>query len=221
MDIISIISLSVLCLLMAVLYMFYGEKTSWQAILVRGLAIFSCIALLQILASLKNISNALSLFLTLGFSLLLVYEILKFAVIESEKAKYIISTVLYSISLLLIAFGGLSVCEFNIFSLVGGIAFGIAIGFIICSIKKYKSPYKIFSETFSFIAIGCNLGFGLMGIIASNHIVSAICILGGGLIFFLQKILYIFSNSRKLTIGISNFLYIFALILISLSVYFY
>ena len=221
MNMISIISLGALCLIMAVLNIFFGERKNWQGLLVRGLAIASCIALVQVCASLKSLSNVLPLFVTLGLVILVLVEALKFADAENEKSNVIARTALAAVGFVLIACAGISLSEFNIFALLGGVAFGVAFGLIVCAIKKYKLPAQIFSEIFFFMSVGLILGFALMGIITSTHMISAICLLGGGIVLLFQKFMYVLGKGGKALVNLANFLYVVALTAISLSIYFY
>jgi len=218
METISIVSLSILCALMAVGYALFGHKTGWQGLVVRGASILACLALSLVSANFKSLTNALPLFLILGLCVLILAEALKDKV-ENQKSQNVVYGALSGVGFVLISLGGLSLSQFNIFALLGGIFFGIAFGLIVCGIKKHKTTDKILTEILYFISLGFILGFSIMGVVSSTHIFSAICMLGGGLILLFQKLVATLGKGSKVEVAISNFLYIFALIIISLSIY--
>ena len=221
MNTLPIICLGALCLLMAIVYTAYSKKNGWQGLLVRGLAVVSCLALTQVSASLKALSNALPIFVTIGLAVLVLSESLKVADDEKGKSQTLVAGVFNSLGFALIALGGLSLSEFNFFAVLGGIFFGVAFGFIVCAIKKYKAKEKVLAEIFSFTAIGLILGFGLMAVVSSTHILSAICMLGGGVVLLFQKLMLALGRGGKTITAIANFFYIIALTAISLSIYLY
>lgn len=221
MNMIPVICLGVLCLLMAFVYTVFGQKGGWQGLLIRGLAIISCIALVQVSASLKTLTNALPIFVTVGLSILLLCEAIKVTGVASDKAQKVTTGILNSLGFISIALGGLTLSEFSIFALLGSIFFGIAFGFILCAIKKYNSKEQILMEILSFMSIGFILGFGIMAVVASSHTFSALCMLGGGLILLFQKFMLALGKGGKAITYIGNALYIIALTAISLSIYLY
>ena len=221
MDKITVICLGVLCVLMAVVYTIYGQKSGWQGLLVRGLAILSCIALTLVSASLRSITNALPIFVTIGLAILLLSETLKVSNFAGDKAQTVVSGILTSVAFISIALGGMSLSEFSIFALLGGIFFGVGFGLVVCAIKKYKGIDKVLSEVFSFMAIGFILGFGLMAILSSIHTLSAVCMLGGGLVLLFQKFMLSLGKGGKVISYIANALFVVAIAVISLSIYLY
>lgn len=221
MNTLPIICLGALCLIMAVAYTIYGNHSGWQGLVVRGLALSSCIALAQVSGSLKNLTNALPIFITIGLSILILSEALKITNVASDKAQTIASGVINAVGLIIISLGGLSLSEFNIFAVVGGLLFGVAFGLIVCAIKKYKTKDKVFFEIFSFMSIGLVLGFGLMAILHSSHNLSAICTLGGGLVLLFQRLMLSLGKGEKTISYIGNALFIIGLTAITLSIYFY
>ena len=221
MKIIPVICLGVLCLLMAIVYTVFSQKSGWQGLLVRGLAILSCILFSQISANLNAINNALPLFTILGLSLLILCETLKVAGIASEKAQVVTFGALNSVAFTLISLSALSLGEFNAFALIGGVFFGIAGGLLVCAIKKYKKVYRVFSEIFTFMAIGFIIGFGLMSILSTTHFLSAICMLAGGTFLLLARLINGLSKGGKVSSYISNALFIIGLTVISLATFLY
>ena len=220
METISIVCLCVLCALMAAGHALFGQKTGWQGLVVRGASILSCIALALVSANFKGLTNALPLFVTLGLSILVLGEALKDKV-PNEKTQRFVSGIVGSLGFILIALGGLSLSQFNMFALIGGVFFGIALGFIVCGIKKYKTIDNVLNEIFSFMSIGFILGFGLMAFVSSTHLLSAICMLGGGVILVFQKLVSALGKNGTVTNAISNLLFMLALTAISLSIYLY
>lgn len=221
MNIIPIVCFGVVALIMAVVYTVFARKTGWQGLLVRGLAILSCIALVQISANLKAIGNALPIFMTLGLAVLLLSEALKVAGINNEKTSIAVFGVLNSVGFALIACSGLALAEFNIFAVVGGILLGIAGGMLVCAIKKYKSVERVFSEIFTFMGIGFILGFGLMSMLTSSHVITSICMIGGGALLLAHRFMFAFAQKNKTVKHIADLLYILGLLVISVSIYLY
>jgi len=154
MNIVPMIFLGVLCLLMAVMYIVFNNKSNWQGLLVRGLAVVSCIVFSLVSSTTKSINNAFPLFTIVGLSVLVLSEALKVAGIADEKSNLITFGLLNSSAFTIIAFGGLALSEFNIFALLGGIFFGVADGLIVCAIKKYKTIERVVIEIISFISFG-------------------------------------------------------------------
>lgn len=221
MNIIPVVCLGILCLLMAVMYTLFGQKTGWQGLLVRGLAVLSCIILSLVSANLKAINNALPLFTIIGMSLLVLSEALKVADFENKRAELITFGILNSVGFVCIALGGMTLAEFNIFAILGGIFLGVACGLILCAIKKYKKIERVLVEIFSFMSMGFILGFGLMAILSSAHIYSGICMLVGGILLIAQKFLHSLDKGGKVVLKIANAMYIVSLAVIALSIYLY
>ena len=220
MNNIPVLCLGAVCLLMAIMYTIFGQKGGWQGLLVRGLAIVSCLALALVSANLKSITHALPLFVTIGFALLLLSEALKVAGIEDEKANIVTFGVLNSVGFVSIALGGMALGEFNYFAIVGGVFLGIALGCIVCAVKKYKKPARVFVEIFTYMSMGFIVGFGLMSVLGSSHFYSSVCMLGGGVLLIVQKLMTSLGKGKAVTY-IANALYIIALTALSVTIYLY
>ncbi len=221
MNIIPIICFGVLALAMAGVYTFFSQKSGWQGLLVRGLAVLSCIALAQISGSLRAITNAFPLFVTLGLRVLVLAEALKVGGIENEKARDVTFGALNGSAFLLISLGGLSLGEFNIFAVLGGVFLGVALGMLVCAIKKYKTLHRVIGEISAFTGMGFVLGFGLMALLSTTHVLSAIFMIAGGALLIASRLMLTLSKGGKVVTMIANAMYALALAIIALSIYLY
>lgn len=220
MILVSYICLAVLCLIMTVVYALFNNKIGWQGLLVKGLTMLSLLVLALVSANLKSLINAISLYIPIGLSVLLVCECLYCVEIET-KQRYIFSRVLQILGYLSIAFSAMALSEFNILAIIGGMLIGCGTGLICWGIKRYNKIEIILMEIISFVAIGMIIGFGLHSLLNSSHFISSLLVFVGGIILFIQKVLTTFSGNKKVIIIISNILYIIALISISSSLFFY
>ena len=220
MELIVFILLSVLCVGMSGVYTAFHKKTGWEGILVRGLTIVSLIALPLIMANIKSLNNALPIFVCLGFSFLLMTETLFASNNLIAKPKELVFSILYATGNTLLSLGTLSLAQFNGFGFAGGLLFGLGVGFVICAIKKYKAFYPVIVEVLVYGSIGLILGFGLMAVLSSKHIISAIFMLVAGVLLLSQRVM---KNFEKGTVMgyISSGIYVLSLLLISMTIFFY
>ncbi len=221
MNIIPIICFGVLALAMAGVYTFFSQKTGWQGLLVKGLTILSCVALASTSGNLKAINNAYPLFVTLGLCVLVLCEALKVVGIENEKASDTTFGALNGLAFILISLGGLSLGEFNIFAVLGGVFLGVALGMLVCAIKKYKTFYRALCEILSFMGMGFIVGFGLMALLSTSHLASSILMIAGGAMLIASRLMQTLSKGGKVIIMITNAMYATALAIIAFSIFLY
>ncbi len=220
MELIVFILLSILCAGMSGVYTAFYKKTGWQGILVRGLTMVSLIALPLVTANIKSLNNALPIFVCLGLSLLIMTETLLASNNMIAKSRDLVFSVLYSVGNLLLSLGTLSLAQFNPFGLAGGVLLGLGVGLVVCAIKKYKAFYPVIVEILVYSSIGLILGFGLMAVLSSKHIISAIFMLVAGVMMLTQRIMMSFDRGKVMGY-ISSGLYVLSLLLIGMTIFFY
>ena len=220
MEQIVFILLSVLCAGMGGVYTAFYKKTGWQGILVRGLTIVSLIALPLTTANIKSLNNALPIFVCLGLVFLLMTETLFASNNLDAKPKELVFSILYSVGNVLLSLGTLSLAQFNGFGFAGGILLGLGVGLVVCAIKKYKAFYPVIVEILVYSSIGLILGFGLMAVLSSKHMVSAVFMMVAGVTLLAQRIMTSFEKGKVMGY-IANGLYVLSLLLISMTIFFY
>ena len=220
MVLIPFICLFIVCGIMSIIYTLYYDKKGWQGILVKGLTILSLIIFSMVTANLKSLNSAITLFIPISLALLLVDECLS-TIENSEKINIIFSGILKTISYVFFALTAMSLAEFSLLGFFAGILLGAGIGLITWGVKKYKTIEKIILEILTFIAIGFLIGLGMYAVIVSTHLVSSIMILIGGILLLAQKMMLVFGEQNKIVRIIAHEIYVFAIILICSSIYFY
>ena len=220
MESVVFILLCVLCAGMCGVYITFYKKTGWEGILVRGLTMLSLFALPLIMANIKGLNNALPIFVCLGFALLLMTDTLYASNNLIARPKELVFSILYGTGNTFLSLGTLSLAQFNGFGFAGGLLFGLGVGFVICAIKRYKAFYPVIVELLVYGSIGLILGFGLMAVLSTKHVISAIFMLAAGVLLLAQGIMKNFEKGKVMGY-ISSGLYVVALLLISMTIFFY
>lgn len=220
MIIVPFICLGAVCLIMSIVYTILNNKKGWQGLLVKCLTMLSLFVFAMISANLMSLINAITLYIPISFVVLIISECLDCMEVDL-KSKTIFQGIINIIAFALIAMSAMSLAEFNVLSLAGGILFGAGIGLISWAVNKYKDFYIIILEIFNFIAICAIIGLGINAVLLSTHLISSILLLAGGVVLLIQKMMRAFDNKHKAVNLIANELYILALIAIGCSLFFF
>ncbi len=221
MKIASIILLSVLCVGMGVIYTIFYKRDSWQGIVIKGLTMLSILALALISTSLREISNAMPIFITLALALLIMSETIKGSQTVDENAKLIVFSLFSFASTTLFAISAITLSQFNVLALIGGILTGVGLGLIVCAVKKTWSLWPMVMEILVWLSIGLLLGFTLTATMIGKHLVSSVLMLVGAVLILSQKMLNKFRKDNKIFDYLENGIYVLALVLMTISIYFY
>ena len=220
MRLIAFICFGVICVLMTVIYTLFNQKTGWAGLLVRGMSIFSLIVFLFVLNSLKSLTNALALYLSISIVLLLINEVVDLTT-DDEYVADIFGGVLKTCAGVCMALSVVSISEFNLFALIGGVLLGLAFGFTSWAFGKYEGAWNISFKLLQFAAFGAVVGAGLCGIMFSLHSTTALILMIGSALFVITNtVKYIFNENNVVQIVTSVF-YMLSLLTIVSSVYFY
>jgi hypothetical protein len=221
MNTLSYVCLGILGIAMSVIYTIFNKKVGWAGIVVRGLTILSLLVFSLVCASLKSINNAFPLCISLGLAVLILSEVTFASNEVPEKAKTIVYGLFFAVTNLLFALSVLSLAEFNVFALLGGVLLGAGAGLIVCAVKKEKALYPVLMYILTYLSIGLLLGFGIMSITSSTHIASASMIFIAGILMLASKLLSAFVQNKKGMSYVISGLFILAVLLISVSIYCY
>lgn len=220
MIIVPFICLGAVCLIMSIVYTILNNKKGWQGLLVKCLTMLSLFVFAMISANLMSLINAIALYIPISFVVLIISECLDCMEVDL-KSKTIFQGIINIIAFALIAMSAMSLAEFNVLSLAGGILLGAGIGLISWAVNKYKDFYIIILEIFNFIAICAIIGLGINAVLLSTHLISSILLLAGGVVLLIQKMMRVFDNRHKAVNLIANELYILALIAVGCSLFFF
>lgn len=220
MIIVPFICLGAVCLIMSIVYTILNNKKGWQGLLVKCLTMLSLFIFAMISANLMSLINAIALYIPISFVVLIISECLDCMEVDL-KSKTIFQGIINIIAFALIAMSAMSLAEFNVLSLAGGILLGAGIGLISWAVNKYKDFYIIILEIFNFIAICAIIGLGINAVLLSTHLISSILLLAGGVVLLIQKMMRAFDNKHKAVSLIANELYILALIAVGCSLFFF
>lgn len=220
MEMVPYICLGALCVILGVLNVIFNRKTGWQGIVVRGLAVLSLLAFSIIVSSLKGIVNALPMYISLGLAVLMMAEIVYVSMTDDDKMKPVINGLFFAVSAVMFALSTMSLAEFSLFALVGGLLAGIGFGLITCAFKQNKGLNRILMNILTFACIGLIIGLGINAVMISKHMISSICVLAGGALLLVHRALVV-CGKGKVAGYLASVIGTLALIAITISIYFY
>lgn len=220
MNMIPFICLLVVCATLGILNTIFYKQSGWKGIAVRGLTIFAVLTFAAIVANLRGISNALPLFLILGLALLLLAETVYVSMADDDKFKPIVNGGFFAAANVLFALCAMSLAEFSLFPLIGGVLAGIGFGLISCVQKRNKGLNRILMNILSFAGIGLLLGVSVNAVLSSKHMISSICMLAGGGLMLIHRLLVVCGHG-KLAGYLERACLSLGLIALSISLYFY
>ena len=220
MTMIPFICLAVVCVALGAVKTIFNSLVGWKGILVRGLSIISILVFALVIANLEGISNALTLFVDIGFAVLLLAEVVYVSMEDDNKLKPVVNGVFLAISCVLFALSAVSLAEFSLLAFLGGLFAGVGVGLIVCAPKKNKGLNHVLMNVLTFACIGVFVGFGVSSVLLSKHLITSVCLLAGGVLLLVNRILIVTGNG-KVAKKIAEALSALALIAISASIYFY
>lgn len=220
MTMIPFICLTIVCVGLGVVNTIFHKLNAWKGIVVRGLFILSLISFAMIVSNLNGINNALTLFITIGLSALLLAESVFVSMSDEDKFKPIVNGTFFAISNVLFALSLISLAEFSVLALFGGVLTGIGFGLIVCVPKKNKGLNRIIMNVITFASIGLLLGLGVNAVLTSKHMISAVLMLIGGVMMLAHRILVVCGHG-KIAGYLTRAFNTLALIAITISIYFY
>ena len=107
------------------------------------------------------------------------------------------------------------------YALLGGLLLGMAVGLIICGIKKYKDSSAIILTVLTFASIGLGIGFGINNILNTRHMLSTILTAVAIVMLLLSEVFAHLLKEGKTKAVLCSQLKIIAMIILVLSIYFY
>ncbi len=221
MNIVPFILLGVLSIGMGAIYTIFHKREGWQGIVIKGLTMFSILIFVLVNANLREITNALPLFMVIAMALLILSEAIKGSQTVDENSKLIVFSIFNFVSITLFAVSAITLSSFSIFALLGGILAGLGLGLIVCAFKKIWKVTPMLMEILVWIGVGLLLGFSLAGVLISSHFTSALLILFGAVFMVAQRMVEKFGGNHKVIGYLTNAFYVVALILMTTSIYFY
>lgn len=220
MTMIPFICLTIVCVGLAVVNTIFYKLSGWKGIVVRGLLILSLISFALIVSNLNGINNALPLFITIGLSYLLLAEAVYASMNEEDNLKPIVNGIFFAISNILFALSIISLAEFSVLALFGGVLTGIGFGLIVCVPKKNKGLNRILMNILTFASIGLLIGLSVNAILTTKHMISAVLMLAGGIMMLAHRVLVVIGQG-KVAGYLARAFNALALIAITVSIYFY
>lgn len=220
MSTISFVCLAVVCVALGIINVIFNNLLGWKAIVIRGTFILSLICFGMIVTSLNDINNALPLFVVLALCLNLLFQSTCVAMSDEEKLKPVIHGAFFSVSCVLFALSAVTLAEFALLALLGGLFAGAGVGLIVSAIKKEKVLNPILMNILTFACVGLFLGLGISGVLNTKHMISSVCILASAGLMLIYKVTNACGKGQTAK-TIASALYALALIAITASIYFY
>ena len=169
----------------------------------------------------RELNNALPMFIIIAIGVLTVSETLNASQNVDENSRFITFSIFNAISTILFAVSAITLAQFNVLGLLGGLLTGLGIGLIVCAVKKNWALYPILMEIMVGLSVGLLLGFSLVAVIISKHFVSSLLMLLGAIIMLAKHIVEKFFNKSKASGYLICALNAISLIIMTMSIYFY
>ncbi len=221
MNIVPFIIFAILSVAMGVVYTIFHKKIGWQGIVLRGLTMLTILAFAVISSNARELNNALPMFIIIAIGVLIVSETLNASQNVDENSRFITFSIFNAISTILFAVSAITLAQFNVLGLLGGLLTGLGIGLIVCAVKKNWALYPILMEIMVGLSVGLLLGFSLVAVIISKHFVSSLLMLLGAIIMLAKHIVEKFFNKSKASGYLISALNAISLIIMTMSIYFY
>lgn len=221
MKMIAFICFASLCGVFSLVNMFVGHTRGWKGLVIRGGSILSCLVFALVAANFAQVQNALPLYISIALAVMLLAQAMTLTDIDNERNRTLTNGLLNAISFFMFAFAIMSLSEFNLFSVLGGLCFGAGVGLIVCSVRKDKEWYKYLVNIVCFAGIGLMIGTGVISVLKSVHMLSSIVALAGGGLLLISKMIEQFAKDNKIALAISRFLFVLATTAMAASIFFY
>ena len=220
MSTIAFVCLAVVCGALGIINIIFNKLVGWKGIVVRGLFVLSLITFNLINSNLRGINNALPLFISLALACILLAEAVCVSMSEEEKFKPVVNGMFFAVSCVLFALSAVSLSEFALLALLGGFFAGAGVGLIVCAVRKEKALNPILMNILTFACVGVLVGLGISAVINTKHMISAVCMLAGGILMLGHRIAYT-CGKGKTAKYMSTAFFTLGLLALTISVYFY
>ena len=221
MKILVFVIFLVLCVGMNIAYTIFHQEKGYKGLLIKGSTILSCLMFALVCANLNSLTNSQPLLIVFGIACMLFSQAMSISEIDEEKPKMIVHGVLNGVAIACFGISCISLSNFSFLAILGGLSLGAGLGCAVCSIRKYKKWYQVFSVLFHWSGAGFLLGEGLYAIIASTHILSSILMLIGGVMILFNQIVRDFIPQKQKWDYVYNAIYVFSTIVIATSIFFF
>lgn len=223
MNIISFVLLTVLCVGMCVISTIFSRRDSWQGGLIKCLTLLSIVALALICGNLRELNNALPIFVVLA----LVVELVRLCQAgenkndSSDNKKNIVLEILNIAVLLMLVLSAITLAKFNLLALASGILLGGGGGLIFTAAKKIKDWKMILLNIAKYACLALVLAFSITALAFARHTVSSVVMLLGILCLLTSVIIGELDKKGTKLDYLAYALRLAALILIAVTIYFY
>lgn len=215
MKFVAFVCIAAVCLIMSVLYAIFGDKKNGNGFVVRAITLFSILALSLISVYLKSMTNIIGLFVSLSCGALMLGEML-----DDENKKWFCKIFMALAYALLLA-AVVSIMEFSLFPLLGGLLFGLSVGFVAWAFNGEKSATNTILNIIQFILLGGAIGFGAINLLGFRRFIFSAMIFGA-CVFILIGTFMKYLNSENRTINMLSRVFIsIGFAVIAGSTYFY
>lgn len=218
MKLISFACLAAVCLILSVLYAIFGRKKGWQGFFIKTLTLF-CILTLSLLANyLRAITDTIGFFITLSCGAFFLSE--GVGCFDEENKMWVEKLFAILASGLLLA-ATVTITQFNVLPLAGGVLLGFGLGFITWAFGKEKTLINSILSIVQLGLIGGVLGFSVLNILYSPHFITSLLTLAGAALILISTVMRGFNRDSKALNIIANIMFSIGLTLIAGSTYFY
>lgn len=211
----------VLCVGMNIVYTIFHKETGYKGLLIKGSTLLSCLMFALVCANLNSLTNSQPLLVVFGIACMLFSQAMSISEIDGEMPKMIVHGVLNGVAIACFGLSCISLSNFSFLAILGGLAIGAGVGCAVCSVKKYKKWYQVLSVLFHWCGAGFLLGEGLYAIIASTHLLSSVLMLVGGAMIVFNQIIRDFIPQNEKWEYAFNAIYVFSVIVIAASIFFF
>ena len=211
----------VLCVGMSIAYTILHQEKGYKGLLIKGSTILSCLMFALVCANLNSLTNSQPLLIVFGIACMLLSQAMSVAGIEAEKPRMIVYGVLNAVAIACFGISCISLANFSIIALAGGITFGAGFGCMVCSIKKYKKGYQVLSVLCQWCAAGFLFGEGLYAILSSTHFMSSVLMIAGGAMIMFNQMVRDLALHKTKWAYVFHALYAFSTIVIACSIFFF
>ena len=218
MILIAFILMSVVSVILGVLYSLTKYDAKWSNILIKCLALLSCLALSLTSANLNSSYGAYTHLITLGMAVLICFEAFK-CTSNGKASTYILPSTNF-VAVLLFLCAGISQTNFALWALLSGLFFGAGIAFVVKIVKKDFSWQVSLMTGLNLALIFAFLLQSIAIILSTKALVPALLFLFSALFMSLHTLLEIFAEKGKVVTIVSSGLRILSLIILSASIYF-
>lgn len=218
MILVAFILMTIVSVILGVFYALTKWDTKWHNILIKCLALLSCLALCLTCANLSSKYGAYTLMVSLGIAALISFEVFKCS-LSGKPAIYILPAT-NLVAIVLFLFAGVSLTNFSLWALLSGLFFGAGLSFIVKIVKKSWPWQQILMTGLNLAVTFAFLMQSIAIVMTAKMLATALLFLFSALCLIVHTIIEIFGKGGKTITIISNALRILSFILLSMSIYF-